>query len=170
MRESVFEFTDVVTPPVALVVFALTTAAMEVEAVVRSACKARAPDDKVPAVSVRVPADHISAAIAVPEVSVRVPEAQMSATKVPNDVSVRAEYDHIEPGKVAAKDVDAVRTAELVFGFTTAATAATISAVEDAFEEVAMTNDRSPFTNVSSSTDPQVIAAGYVPCVPEEKL
>ena len=54
-RESVFALTAEVTPAVALVVFAFTTAAIEVEAVVTSDWSASVPEDKVPAVSVLEP-------------------------------------------------------------------------------------------------------------------
>lgn len=63
----------------------------ELDAVVTSDWRASVPEVRVPAVSVRVAALQISAAIAVPEVRVRVPDAQISATSVPNEVRVRAE-------------------------------------------------------------------------------
>ena len=105
-----------------LFVFAFTTEAMELDAVCTSSSVARLPEVSPAPVSVRVAAPQISAAIAVPDVSVRVPADQMSATSVPNDVRVLPENDHIEFGKVAARDEEAVATAVLVFAFTSAAT------------------------------------------------
>jgi len=164
---SVLPLTAETMPAVALLVLALTTAATEELAVSTSDKVASEPDERVEAVSVRVAAFHMSDAIAVPEVSVRVPAAHMSLTKVPNDESVRVEKVHMEPGSVAASDDDACNTAASVFGFTAAATAVLMSAAVGA-DEVAMPKVRSPLIRVPSSADPQLMDAGYVPCVDVE--
>ena len=74
-------------------VFPLTTAAIELEAVVMSDCTASEPEVRPAPVRVRVVADQISAAMAVPEVRVRVAEAQMSAMSEPNVVRLRVSFD-----------------------------------------------------------------------------
>ena len=91
-----------------------------------------------------------------------------SVASVPKSVSVRLLNDQIVLGRSAKSEDDAFPTTVLVFAFTFAATAAVMSAVEGA-EEVAMMNVLSSFTKSPVRLDPQVICAGQVPWVVDEK-
>jgi hypothetical protein len=109
-------------------VFALTTAAREVDAVeivelilevlpVTSDCIAKLPESRVWSERRRVPYDQTSAAVSDPPpllVSVLVPLDQMSETNVPNVVKERDALDQTAVGIVATSDVEAVNTRESV--------------------------------------------------------
>ena len=91
-----------------------TTAAIEVEAVVRSAKVPREPEVKVASVRLRVAYVQTSEALR-EEVRVRVPFVHTSAARVPNVVRDLEAEDQTEVGIVARSDVEAVRTVALVF-------------------------------------------------------
>jgi hypothetical protein len=110
---SVCAFTFVVTPAVAVLVFPLTTAATEVEALWTSVRVASDPELRPAPVSVRVPAAQMSAAIEVPEVSVRVADAQTAAGIAV--IEVASEVSELP------SELEALFTIVFVFVFTTAA-------------------------------------------------
>lgn len=96
-------------------VFALTTAAIEDEAVVTLAAVANKPVSSVASESRRVAYDQISAVVgAAADVSVRVPLFQTSAARVPKVVRLRALFAHTAVGTVATNDEDAVSTVAVV--------------------------------------------------------
>ena len=96
-------------------VLALTTAAIEEDAVVRFAAVASEPVSSVESESLRVAYDQTSAAVILPpEVSVRVPLAQTSETSVPNVVSDRVPELQTAVGMVAARDDEAVKMSACV--------------------------------------------------------
>lgn len=96
--------------------FAFTTAAIELEAVVRPevtfAAVASEPVSSVASERRRVAYDQTSDAVAppLPEVSVRVPFAQTSAAREPKVVKLRVPLDHTPVGIVDANDEDAAKT------------------------------------------------------------
>lgn len=153
---------DAVTSPafvfeLTAVVPAVIAELREEVAVCTSERVARLPESSVAPVRVLVAAPHISAAIVVPEVRVRVPEAQISATRVPNEESVRDEYVHIEAGRVAASEEEAVKTALFVFVFTSAATE-----LEETILFV-ISNVRSNLTRLPFNDDPHDMTVGHMP-------
>jgi hypothetical protein len=74
----------------AVLVFALTRATTDDEALFTSDCSAKAPELRVAPVKVRVVLFHTS------------------AINVPNVVKLRALYDQIDPGNVAKRDEEAL--------------------------------------------------------------
>ena len=73
------------------------------------------------------------------------------------------------PGSELPSDVDAVRTAVSVCAFTTAAIDDDADSMVGSADDVAMTNVLSSFTKSPVALLPQVICAGHVPCVDDEK-
>lgn len=140
-------------PPVAELVFALTTAATDDEAEVTSDWVAREPVSSEAPVNVRTVVLHTSVASEPNEESVLVPYAHTLA-------GIERNEDTTEES-VVPSDEDAAKTTELVLAFTSAATE------EDETMFEVMTNVLSSFTKSPPSAVPQDINAGHVPSIAE---
>ena len=112
-RDEVREEEAEVTTAFVLAVPAVIAEAREVEAVVTSDCRARAPEVSVASVKSLTPYVQTSAAVMprpTPLVSVLVPLFHTSAARVPKVVRDLAVLAQTAVGMVARSDVEAVRT------------------------------------------------------------
>jgi hypothetical protein len=159
---SVCAFTFVVTPAVAVLVFPLTTAATEVEALCTSVRVASDPLERPAPVSVRVTLDQTLPGIAIIEVASVLSEA-------PSDEDAVVTIEFVFPFTTAASDEVAVASAVSVCPFTLfvplviAAPSELDAAVtsdctaRDPDESPAPVSVRVPFTQTSAASVPKVV-------------